>query len=174
MTPSPTGTIEHTAEGGGRVHFERHLPFPVEEVWAALTEPARLADWWPPMAADITVDMREGGHITFDWPDTDFPSMVFTITEVQAPTVLQYSQADQGSWTRWELEHVDEGTRLLTTSFMPDLNMSIQRGDVVGLHYSLDRLLPALKGTPVCWDNDGFQRLMTTYAGLDSTNQQPV
>jgi hypothetical protein len=36
-------------------------PPPVGEVWAAITEPARLADWWLPFDADITVDLRPGG-----------------------------------------------------------------------------------------------------------------
>lgn len=43
MTPSPTGSIERTSDGG-RVRFERHLAFPLEEVWAAITEPERLGD----------------------------------------------------------------------------------------------------------------------------------
>lgn len=33
---------------------ERHLAFPIEQVWAAITEPERLGDWCPPMAAKIT------------------------------------------------------------------------------------------------------------------------
>jgi hypothetical protein len=44
--------------------------------------------------------------------------------------------------------------------------MAIERGDLVGLHYSLDRLVPALSGQPVAWDNDAFTELQTAYAEL--------
>lgn len=99
MSPSPIGTIERTPDGG-RVRFERQLAFPIEEVWAATTEPERLGDWWPPMAAKITVDLREGGMIIFDWPDADFPSMEFEITRLEAPTLLEHSHSSPGSWMR--------------------------------------------------------------------------
>lgn len=163
MSPNPTGTIERTPDGG-RVRFERSLAFPIEEVWAAITEPDRLGDWWPPMAAEISVDLREGGKIIFDWPDLDFPKMEFTITRLEPPTLLEHSHSSPGSWMRWELEATDDGTRLLATYSVPDIDMAIQRGDLVGLHYSLDRLVPALAGSPVGWDNDAFQELLAAYA----------
>lgn len=163
MNPSPIGTIERTPDGG-RVHFERHLAFPIEEVWAAITEPERLADWWPPMAADITVDLREGGFIRFEWPDADFPTMTFTITRLQRPSLLEHSHTSTGSWMRWELEATDAGTRLLATYAVPDIDLAITRGDIVGLHYSLDRLAPALEGSPLGWDPESFQEVARAYA----------
>ena len=39
------GTLERTADGGV-IRFERHLPYPIREVWDAVTNPVRLADWW--------------------------------------------------------------------------------------------------------------------------------
>ncbi|WP_029150853.1 SRPBCC family protein [Microbacterium indicum] len=156
--PSPTGTIERTADGG-RVRFERRLAFPIGEVWAAITEPERLGDWWPPMAAEITVDLREGGKIVFEWPDVDFPTMEFEITRLDAPNLLEHTHTSPGFWMRWELESVDSGTRLGATYSVPDIDMAIRRGDVVGLHYSIDRLAPALAGAPVGWDPDAFQEL---------------
>ena len=67
MTPSssgrdidPDGTIEPTATGAV-LRFERQLPHPVAEVWAAITEPARLADWWLPfMPTSPWISSREG------------------------------------------------------------------------------------------------------------------
>jgi len=167
VSPSPTGTVERTPEGG-RVRFERLLAFPIEEVWAAITEPERLGDWWPPMAAEITVDLREGGKIVFDWPDLDFPTMEFTIVRLEPPTLLEHTHTSPGSWMRWELEATDDGTRLRATYSIPDLDMAIERGDLVGLHYSLDRLVPALSGEPVAWDNDAFTELQSVYAEKES------
>jgi hypothetical protein len=67
---------------------------------------------------------------------------------------------------RWELEATDDGTRLRATYSIPDLDMAMERGDLVGLHYSLDRLVPALSGEPVAWDNDAFIELRAVYAEL--------
>ena len=58
------GTLERTADGGV-IRFERHLPYPIRDVWDAITDPTRLAEWWLPFDADITVDLREGGQMTF-------------------------------------------------------------------------------------------------------------
>ena len=60
-------TLERT-ESGGLIRFERVFPNPIEDVWSALTEPERLADWWPPFATNVRVDLREGGTMSFDWP----------------------------------------------------------------------------------------------------------
>lgn len=163
MSSSPRGTIERTSDGG-IVRFDRSLAFPIDEVWAAITEPARLADWWPPFAAEIAVDLREGGKIVFAWPDTDFPTLEFTIVRLKAPTLLEHTHTSPGSWMRYELTPTTDGTRLLATYFIPDLDMAIERGDLVGMHYSLDRLAPALSGNPVAWDNDAFIELQAGYA----------
>lgn len=167
MSPSPNGTIERTTEGG-LVRFDRSLAFPIEEVWAAITVPERLADWWPPMAADITVDLREGGAIKFEWTDSDFPNLEFTIVRLAEPTLLEHTHTSPGSWMRYELEDTDGGTRLLATYFVPDLDMALERGDVVGLHHSLDRLAPALSGNPVAWDNDAFNEVRAGYAEVST------
>jgi hypothetical protein len=49
--------------------------------------------------------------------------------------------------------------------------MAIERGDLVGLHYSLDRLVPALSGRPVAWDNDAFTALQAVYAELSPAKE---
>lgn len=163
MSPNPTGTVERTPDGG-IVRFDRSLRFAIEDVWAAITEPERLADWWPPFAADITVDLREGGKIVFAWPGTDFPTLEFTVVRLVAPTLLEHTHTSPGSWMRWELTPLPEGTRLRATYFVPDVDLALERGDLVGLHYSLDRLEPALSGHPVAWDDDAFTDLRAAYA----------
>jgi len=98
MSDRPTslydGTIERTADGGV-IRFERRLPFPVRDVWDAITTPARLADWWLPFDADITVDLREGGE------------MVMTATEEGAEILALQAQgwlaSDEERLTRFLL-----------------------------------------------------------------------
>ena len=49
-TATTTGTRDGTLEerdGRFVLRFERRLPHPPEEVWRALTEPDRMAAWFP-------------------------------------------------------------------------------------------------------------------------------
>lgn len=39
--------------------FERRLPYPVEAVWSAITDPAERRQWF----GETTIDAREGGSI---------------------------------------------------------------------------------------------------------------
>ena len=55
------GTMERTADGGV-IRFERHLEYGIRDVWDAITNPERLADWWLPFDAEITIDLRAGGE----------------------------------------------------------------------------------------------------------------
>ena len=64
LTTRYDGVLERTADGGV-IRFERHLAYDVGDVWDAITSPERLADWWLPFEADITVDLREGGEMVF-------------------------------------------------------------------------------------------------------------
>ena len=49
---------------------------------------------------------------------------------------------------------------------MPDSDLTIQRGDVVGAHYGLDRLAAAIAGRPVPVDKEAFAALQADYAAL--------
>jgi uncharacterized protein YndB with AHSA1/START domain len=154
-------TLERTADGG-LIRFERVLRYPVEEVWAALTEPKRLADWWPPFATDVTVDLREGGSMKFDWPDG--PQLEFRFLRITPPRLLEHTHTSPGSWMRYELSPTDEGTLLRATYFVTQPDQAIDRGDVVGGHYGFDRLEAALSGHPVPVDFEAFASLQRAYA----------
>lgn len=161
-------TLERTPDGG-LIRFTRRLRHPIEEVWAALTEPARLADWWPPFATDVTVDLREGGSMSFDWPDG--PQLEFRFIRVVPPTLLEHTHTSPGSWMRYELDPTEEGTLLRATYFMPEPDLAIERGDIVGGHYGFDRLEAALSGDPIPVDVEAFAALQAVYAadGLAAT-----
>jgi uncharacterized protein YndB with AHSA1/START domain len=159
------GTLERTAEGGV-IRFERHLPYELRDVWAAITEPAQLAEWWLPFEADITIDLREGGEMVMAATSGEPGPMTFTVLRVEPPMLLEHTHADPGSVLRWELEAVDAGCILRLSHFVTDTTGAVDGCFVVGLHTSLSRLEPCLAGTPVAWDWDAFAVSQASYAAL--------
>jgi uncharacterized protein YndB with AHSA1/START domain len=159
------GIVERTPEGGV-IRFERRLDFPIRDVWDAITSPERLAEWWLPFDADITVDLREGGEIVFTATGDEPMTVTCTILRVEPPMLLEHTHVDPGSHMRWELEPVDRGCVLRLSHFVPDADAAIDRGYVVGLHASLARLEPCLAGAPIPWDWDAFAVWQAGYAAL--------
>lgn len=159
------GIVERTADGGV-IRFERHLPYAVADVWSAITDADRLAEWWLPFDAEITVDLREGGEMRFIGRGDDAVTMTFTILRVEPPVLLEHTHADPASRMRWELEATDTGCTLRLSHTVTDAEAAIGNCYVVGLHTSLSRLEPALAGTPVPWDWDGFAESQAAYAQL--------
>lgn len=169
MSDHPTstydGTLERTADGGV-IRFERHLPYEVREVWDAVTNPDRLADWWLPFEADVTIELREGGRMVLAGRGDEPVTMAFTVLRVEAPLLFEHTHADPGSRMRWELEAVDDGCVLRLSHFVPDVGAAVEGCYVVGLHTSLSRLVPTLAGGPVAWDWDEFAVAQAAYAAL--------
>ena len=168
MTDRPVasrdGTLERTADGG-TIRFERHLPFPVAAVWDAVTNPERLADWWLPFDADITVDLREGGEMVFTSTSGEPPPMAVTILRIDAPVLLEHTHVVAGSTLLWELEAGESGCVLRLTQHVSHVGAAIDGCWLVGLHTSFSRLEPALAGAPVPWDWDAFAETQERYAG---------
>ena len=160
---SNDGTLERT-EGGGTIRFERHLPYPVAAVWDAITNPERLADWWLPFDADITVDLREGGAMVFTSRSGEPGPVTATILRVDAPVLLEHTHVVPGSTLRWEIEAVDAGCILRLTQHVIDVTAAIDGCWLVGLHTSLSRLEPCLAGAPQPWDWDAFADAQERYA----------
>jgi uncharacterized protein YndB with AHSA1/START domain len=159
------GTLDRTADGGV-IRFERALGVPVREVWDAITDPARIADWWLPFDADITVDLREGGEMVFTGTGEEAVAMTVTILRVEPPMLLEHTHGGPGSYMRWELEPVDAGCVLRLSHFVTDVDDAIESCYVVGLHASLARLEPCLAGAPVPWDWDAFAVAQGQYASV--------
>jgi uncharacterized protein YndB with AHSA1/START domain len=163
IAASPDGTLERTPDGGV-IRFERHLPYPVETVWDAITNPDRLADWWLPFDADISVDLREGGQMVFAPRSGEPPPMTCTVLRVEPPTRFEHTHFVNGVTLRWDLEAVPEGTVLRFRQLVPDVDEAVEGCWLVGLHHSMDRLEPALSGAPVPWDWDAFGAARARYA----------
>jgi len=90
------------------------LPAPREEVWEALTEPARLADWF---ANDVDLDLRPGGGASFRWSNGE--TRTATVTEVDHERRLAFEWDDEGE-VAFTLADDEEGTRLTVVETSPE------------------------------------------------------
>jgi uncharacterized protein YndB with AHSA1/START domain len=159
------GTLDRTADGGV-IRGERRLPYPLPEVWDAITNPARLSEWWLPFDADITVDLRVGGEMAIVGTGAEPITMTSTFLRVEPPRLLEHTHGDPGSFMRWELEATDAGCVLRLSHFVTDTSAAVDKCYVVGLYASLARLVPCLAGRPIAWDWDGFAEAQAHYAAL--------
>lgn len=164
LTTRYDGVLERTADGGV-IRFERHLAYAVDDVWDAITAPERLADWWLPFDADITVDLRVGGEMVFAARSGDEPvTMTCTILRLEPPVLFEHTHPAPGSWMVWELEAHDTGCVLRLSHHVPDVGEAVDNLYLVGLQTSLDRLEPSLARTPRPWDWDAFAAAQAHYA----------
>jgi uncharacterized protein YndB with AHSA1/START domain len=163
--PSYDGALERTANGGV-IRFERHLPYPIRDVWDAITNPARLAEWLLPFDADVTVDLQQDGQMVFAARGDEPRTTTCTILRVEPPMLFEHTHLDAASYVRWELEPVDTGCVLRLSHFVTDTAGAIDNCYVVGLHASLARLAPCLAGRPVAWDWDCFAEAQAHYASI--------
>jgi uncharacterized protein YndB with AHSA1/START domain len=129
-----------------QVVFHRRYAKPVAKVWAALTTPERLEDWFG--AANI--DLRVGGtlHLTF----ANGKSAAFSITRVEAPHVLGWSWMIDGLNTSvlFELAPDGDGCRLtLTHSGLSARGRAA--GVRAGWHAHLEGLADSLDGRTTPW-----------------------
>jgi uncharacterized protein YndB with AHSA1/START domain len=103
-----TETLD-TADGHSVLTMERRLKHPPEKVWRAITEPERLADWFP---SAMTPELRPGGKI-------DFGSEAGgTVTDLDPPRLFAYTWGDHH--LRWELHPDGPGTRLVLVATFDD------------------------------------------------------
>jgi uncharacterized protein YndB with AHSA1/START domain len=141
------GVVE-PGPGGRRVlRFERRMGHPVDRVWDALTDPARLLGWWGRVDADLT----PGGHFHVAWLNTDDDGNAFemkaTVSEIDPPRVLEVAsdpETEHGV-LRFELEPDGDSTILRFTSTL-DLADEFRSRTLAGWHTHLDALTAVLDG----------------------------
>src|SRR5258708_13262334 len=102
------------------LRFERSLPHPMEQVWAALTEPEQLVAW----LGQVEIDLCKGGRVQVRWLNTDEHGnstnvvMNATITQFDPPHLLEYA-GDIHGVLRFELKEEPSGSVLLFTNTLP-------------------------------------------------------
>ncbi len=137
-----------TIEGDRAVlTFERRLPYSIEAVWSAITDPAHRGQWM----GQTTIDAREGGVI--DMVPTGPPQppeqkrMTGRIRVWDPPHVFEHEwnqRIVEDSVVRYELQPDGDGTLLRFTH--RGLGVNNARGFLPGTHAFLDRLEAYLAG----------------------------
>ena len=94
-------------------HKVVHLAAPREEVWEALTDPERLADWF---ATDVELDLRPGGGASFRWGNGE--ERTATFTDVDTGRRLAFEWGDEGE-VEFTLADEGDGTRLTVVETVP-------------------------------------------------------
>jgi uncharacterized protein YndB with AHSA1/START domain len=108
---------------GEPVQVEREIVFPEspDEVWAALTEPERLEEWF---ATEVSLDARPGGEGVFRWGDGE--ERRATVREASEAERLVLDWEDGGGEVVLELEEVDGGTRLRVVESTPEFGIALE------------------------------------------------
>jgi uncharacterized protein YndB with AHSA1/START domain len=150
MTTKATTLADGVLERAGDRHairFQRHLAYPIERVWAALTDPAELLGWW----GEAELDLVEGGQFTLRWLNADEHGNRFvmhaTITRLEPPYLLE-TEGDAHGTLRWELRPEAGGTLLIFSSTLV-LPEEYQTKTLAGWHYHLNALAATLAGQTV-------------------------
>lgn len=142
----------------------RDLRHPPARVWQALTDPAQLREW-APFDADGT--LATVGPVKLSTVGTPTPQVSeSTVKRAEAPRLLEYSWG--GSDLRWQLEPLDDGTRL---TLWHNIDRRFISWGAAGWHVCFDVLDRSLAGEPIgrivgaeAMTFGGWQRLTAEYA----------
>jgi uncharacterized protein YndB with AHSA1/START domain len=166
MTSSVNGADGRLERQGDQllIRFERRYPRPVTEVWDAITNPERIAQWWLPFDADITLELEPGGDYVMRGRDDAAPTLSWKVLRVEAPHLFEHTHVEPGIVVTWQLAEHGSGCTLVLTQTVPDLAKAVSSNFIVGLHTSLDRLTSCLEGRPIPWDWGALAVLQRHYA----------
>jgi uncharacterized protein YndB with AHSA1/START domain len=170
---SPYGTIETRDDGSYVLRFERRLRHPVEKVWTALTDPARMEEWW---ARAAVLELTEGGRARIEWLNTDDEGNQAVaeghVTRLEPPHTIEFDTDIHGRLL-WELRPDENGTHLTltVTNAIPD---EYRAKVLAGWHAHLDFLEEALDGKPVDWPNWPRDRWAELNAHYEEASMRPM
>lgn len=171
-----TTSAPYTPGAAGGIHVEksgemwtlvivRELQHSPENVWQALTDPARLREW-APFDADHNLGVA-GTTATLTTVGAPSPHVTeTTVTRAERPRLLEYNWG--GFDMRWQLEPLGAGTRL---TLWTNIDRRYIAMGAAGWHICLDVMDRLLDGAPVgriagmdAMKFEGWQRLTAEYS----------
>ncbi len=134
------------AGDGYEVLFVRRLNKPIEKVWAALTVPERIADWFTQMR--FIPEAELGARVELAFPDDDPPyHMTGEVVAFEPPRLLAWTWPDEAhpnSVVRCELTPEADGCVLRFSQ--SGMGTRWLTGTAAGWHVFLDGLEGAAEG----------------------------
>ena len=103
---------------------EVELPAPPDEVWEALTDPERLAEWF---ATEVELEVRTGGLGIFRWGNGETRTAV--VEEVDPPRRFGFRWTDVDdaeSEVVFDLEETPGGTRVTVRESSYDVSAALE------------------------------------------------
>jgi len=155
------GTIKR-ANGRFEARLERFLEHDPKDVWAMLTDPARLPEWLAPGE----LALNKGGPAKLNFPESG-TVIDSTVSAVEPPRLIEYSWSGPGEPlrpVRWEAIPAPGGTRLVLTLSVPE-NEDIARS-CAGWEAHLQMLLAAIEGVPIKFPFDRFKSTREAYKAV--------
>ena len=174
MTSDPAASdgVLVTDDGEPRLRFERRFPFPIADVWHAVTDRERLGRWLFP----TTFEPRVGGAVEVDMGE--YGTARGRVLAWVEPTELEYewdqpaeiAGDEDGTW-RIRLFLTADGDDATTLVFEHLLPEPRRPEFAAGWHWYLDRLGLFLGGgQPAAVETDeNFDRLLEHYTNRSST-----
>lgn len=89
-------------QDGKAVRFDRHLNHSPDEVWAALTDPAKVSTWFARLQGSVT----KNGKISFHFDSTSGTVVEAVVTQLEKPKVFEYHWQRQQEPTPAELKKI--------------------------------------------------------------------
>jgi uncharacterized protein YndB with AHSA1/START domain len=142
------GTLEQTTDGWA-LRFVRQLRHKPAEVWAAFTDPAQRAAWFPDtMIGEFT----PGARLRFVTGLESIPEFTGVVLAVEPERLLEFTWGEDT--LRFEIEPSDDGCTLTLRDSIAELGKAARDG--AGWHVCLEQLAAALAGEPS--PGDGTER----------------
>ncbi len=90
---------------------------PLEEVWAALSDSARLEEWF---ANEVELDLRPGGRGRFRWDDGETREAFVDEVDLGRRLAFRWSEpGGEDSRVVWELDETADGTQVTVVESLP-------------------------------------------------------
>lgn len=161
MTEDAFQTSASFSRTGGEVQavLTRRFDHPPSDIWSALTEPARLAEWLAPGH----IDLRPGGAARLDFVDSGIV-IDSKVTAIVPGRLIEYAWSGPGEPLRplrWSLEAVPGGSRLTLTLRVPEAEDAGRA--CAGFEAHLEMLAAALEGVPIKFPFETFKAARDAY-----------
>ncbi|MDM7832004.1 SRPBCC family protein [Cellulomonas edaphi] len=165
MTAPDAWGVLSTSPGGTSVTFERRYATSADDLWAAVTEPERIARWLGPVYGDLEVGGRYELRMGDDVPGAD-ENATGEVLECDPPRSFAVSWLFPAELvTRVEVSVRPDGAGAILVLVHRELEVAAARGYLAGWHASLDQLEDHVADAPVRSWQDAFEAVLPHYRG---------